>query len=72
MPARKMPNQRLRRRQTDQTRRLEFRPWTLLRRPLLNTPRRRRIDREYRNIRALHGRDGSLERIADFAREAES
>lgn len=68
----KMLNQRLRRSQTDQSLRIEFRTWSLCWRPILYTPAGRCINRQYRNLGRLHSRDDIFEGIPHFAREAES
>lgn len=67
-----MLHQRLRRSQTNQRLRHELRSWSLLRRSILYTPARRRIDRQHGHIGILHSRDDLSERIAHLATEAES
>lgn len=67
-----MPHQRLRSRQADQSIRRELRPRPLLRGPILDAPRRRRIDREHGHFCAFQGGDDAAEWVADFAGETEA
>ena len=68
----KMPYQRLRCCQTNQTLRNELYPRPLLRRSILNGPRRRRVNRQHGHLRAFQRGDDAAERIADFTGEAKA
>lgn len=67
-----MLDQRLRRGQTNQRLRVEICPWSLSWRSILYTPARWCVDRQYRNIGILHGRNDVLEGVAHFATKAEA